>query len=61
MFHDGSTVRIVLDQGFGAWKSPPFAHFDFAADAATQAARIDKTNVMIAAQGPTYIVVTRVP
>jgi hypothetical protein len=58
-FDDGSEVRIILDQGFGAWRSPPFARFDFAADAATQAARIDKTNVMLAARGPTYIVVTR--
>lgn len=61
LFDDGSKVRIVLDQGFGPWRSPPFARFDFAENASTQAARIDKTNVMIAAQGPTYIVVTRAP
>lgn len=57
-FDDNSRVRIVLDQGFGPWRSPPFARFDFADDAASQASRIDKTNVMIAAQGPTYVVVT---
>lgn len=58
IFDDDSRVKIVLDQGFGPWRSPPFARFDFADDAASQASRIDKTNVMIAAQGPTYIVVT---
>ncbi|WP_036857945.1 DEAD/DEAH box helicase [Erythrobacter cryptus] len=57
-FDDDSRIRIVLDQGFGPWRCPPFARFDFADDAASQALRIDKTNVMIAAQGPTYIVVT---
>jgi hypothetical protein len=58
-FADDSKVRIVLDQGFGPWRSPPFARFDFAEDAASQASRIDKSNVIIAAHGPTYIVVTR--
>ena len=58
-FDDGSKVRIVLDQGFGPWRSPPFARFNFAEDGATQAARIDKNNVIIASQGPTYIVVAQ--
>jgi hypothetical protein len=57
-FDDDSKVRIVLDQGFGPWRSPPFARFDFAQDVDSQSSKIDKANMMIAARGPTYIVVT---
>ena len=58
-FADDSKVRIVLDQGFGPWRSPPFARFDFAADATRQVSQIDNLNAMVAARGPTYIVVTK--
>lgn len=57
-FDDGKTIRVVLDQGFGPWRCPPFAKFNFGEDATTQASKINKANVLVAAQGPTYIVVT---
>lgn len=57
-FDDGKSARVVLDQGFGPWRSPNFVKFDFGDDATIQAARIEKTNVLVATQGPTYMVVT---
>lgn len=58
-FDGGATVRIVLDQGFGAWRTPSFARWPHFSDAAvTQVAKIASYSALIAARGPSYVVVT---
>ena len=57
-FVGGKSVRVILDQGFGPWRTPAFAKFNFGDDALTQARRIDGYQAMLAIRGPVYIVVT---
>lgn len=54
----GRTVRVVLDQGFGPWRAPRAARFDFGMDVAGQTVRLSRFNALIAAPGAGYIVVT---
>ena len=58
-FEDGTAVRLVLDQGFGAWETPRFARFDFTVGERAQAARLHSLSVTVAARGRSYMVVTR--
>ena len=57
-FEAGKTVRVVLDQGFGPWRAPNFARFDFSDPADRQADKLDQYSVMIANRGASYAVVT---
>lgn len=57
-FANGNTVRVVLDQGFGPWRAPKVARFDFGVDAATQLTRLSQFNAIISARGAGYAVVT---
>jgi len=52
-------VRIVLDQGFGAWVTPRFARFDFGDDGTKQVEKLGKLSVMLTARGRSYVVVAR--
>ena len=53
------TVRIVLDQGFGPWRTPRFARWGhFGDDPKRQVAKIANYSALIAARGPSYAVVT---
>ena len=58
-FDSGNRVRIVLDQGFGPWRTPRFAKFDFGDDATRQAQKIGIYSALIEASGAGYAVVTR--
>lgn len=58
-FQDGARVRVVLDQGFGPWRTPRYARFDFGDIASEQARKIAEYSALIAAQGSGYAVVTR--
>lgn len=58
-FADGAVVRVVLDQGFGVWRTPRFARFDFGDAADRQALKIGAYSAMIEARGASYAVVTR--
>jgi DEAD/DEAH box helicase domain-containing protein len=57
--HGGGRVRIVLDQGFGAWVTPRFARFDFGDDGTRQVEKLAKLSVMLTARGRSYVVVAR--
>lgn len=58
-FAGGNTVRLVLDQGFGPWRTPRFAKWDhFGADAERQLRKIREYNAIVEARGPSYVVVT---
>lgn len=57
-FADGTTVRIILDQGFGPWRTPRSARFDFGATADRQATKLAIYSAMIEARGASYVVVT---
>lgn len=57
-FAQGKPVRVVLDQGFGPWRAPKGARFDFGVDAGRQSMQLSRFNAMIAARGPGYLVVT---
>lgn len=54
----GHSAHVVLDSGFGLWRAPSFARFDFGSDAATQARQLTRFNAMLTARGPSYIVIT---
>jgi DEAD/DEAH box helicase domain-containing protein len=58
-FEGGARIRIILDQGFGPWRTPRSARFDFGEDAAHQGRAIAAYSALIAAQGTSYAVVTR--
>ena len=58
-FADGRKVRVILDQGFGPWRTPVFAKFNFGDDALTQARRIGEYQAMLTIRGPVYIVITK--
>jgi len=63
-FVDGSSAKIVFDQGFGAWRptsQDKASHFDFRASPARQADALSKANPMLSKKGnwATYVVVTR--
>lgn len=55
----GKTVHIVLDQGFGPWRAPRVARFDFGVDAASQQAKLAQFNAMLTARGAGYVVITQ--
>lgn len=57
-FANGKTAHLVLDQGFGPWRAPKFARFDFGISATRQVERLASFNALLTARGPTYIVVT---
>lgn len=57
-FAGGAVVRVVLDQGFGPWRTPRFARFDFGDPADRQAVKLGAYNALIEAQGASYVVVT---
>ncbi|WP_336950712.1 DEAD/DEAH box helicase [Sphingobium aromaticivastans] len=57
-FTDGAQVRIVLDQGFGSWRTRVPAKFDFGIDVASQTDRLLHYSAMIEARGGGYAVVT---
>lgn len=57
-FVGGAVVRLVLDQGFGPWRTPSYAKFDFGVDAQRQADRLMAYSALIAARGGGYVVVT---
>lgn len=57
-FSNGEQVRVILDQGFGPWRTPRFARFDFGQDNSRQATKLDELNAMIDSRGPSYVVVT---
>ncbi|MGW8191965.1 DEAD/DEAH box helicase [Sphingomonas hankookensis] len=55
----GATVRVVLDQGFGPWRTPRYAKWDHFGEPPEQQLRhIDRYNAMIEARGASYVVVT---
>lgn len=56
-FASGAHVRLILDQGFGPWRTPRYAKFDFGQAAAGQADRLARLEAMITACGATYVVV----
>lgn len=57
-FAQRQTVRIILDQGFGPWRTPSFARFDFGAEIAKQQARLAQLNAIVSARGSGYVVIT---
>lgn len=58
-FAGGRTVKLVLDQGFGPWRTPRYARWDHFGDAADrQAVKIASFSALIAASGTSYVVVT---
>lgn len=57
-FEGGRRIRVVLDQGFGPWRAPNFARFDFSDPADRQVDKLDRYSVMIANHGTSYAVVT---
>jgi DEAD/DEAH box helicase domain-containing protein len=54
----GRKVQLVLDQGFGPWRAPKFARFDYGVDARTQLAKLAQFNTLLTARSAGYIVVT---
>lgn len=59
-FANGSIVRLILDQGFGTWRTPNFARWPHFGDAPEhQAVKIRDLVAMIDARGPGYVVVTK--
>jgi hypothetical protein len=58
LFEQGVKVRVVLDQGFGPWRTPRFARFDFSEPADRQALKLAAYSALIAARGTSYVVVT---
>lgn len=57
-FAGGTTVRVVLDQGFGPWRTPRYAKFDFGDAVDRQIRKIAAYSAMIEARGTSYVVVT---
>ena len=58
-FANGSGVRVVFDQGFGTWRTPPFARWPhFGAAPMHQALSIAGYSALIQARGTSYAVVT---
>jgi hypothetical protein len=57
-FAGGRTVRIVLDQGFGPWRTPRFARFDFGDPVDRQITKIAAYSALIESRGTSYVVVT---
>lgn len=58
-FNGGGTVRVVLDQGFGPWRTPSFARWNHFGDPAdVQATKISSYSAIVEARGPTYVLVT---
>jgi hypothetical protein len=58
-FASGQSACILLDQGFGAWKTQTYAPFPFEETAAKQASALTSLDVRIAAQGDTYAIAQR--
>jgi len=58
-FADGPRVAVIFDQGFGPWRAPRFARFDFGENAMNQAEQLAKMQGWVEARGHTYLVVTR--
>ena len=56
-FTSGKSVRIVLDQGFGPWRTPSFAKFDFGEQVERQTIKIDSYSAVLEARGSTYLVI----
>lgn len=55
----GATVRVVLDQGFGPWRTPRYAKWNHFGEPPEQQLRhIDRFNAIIEARGASYVVVT---
>jgi hypothetical protein len=57
-FADGSRVSVIFDQGFGPWRAPRFARFDFGDNAMDQAEKLANMQGWIEARGATYLMVT---
>ncbi|MGD9664066.1 MAG: DEAD/DEAH box helicase [Novosphingobium sp.] len=57
-FASGNDVRIIFDQGFGPWRAPHVARFDFAVSGMEQARALLQFNALLTSRGPGYIVVT---
>lgn len=58
-FEGGSDVRVVLDQGFGPWRAPDFARFNFGLSVTDQTRKLSQLNVILHARGPGYAVITK--
>ena len=57
-FAQNHAVRIILDQGFGPWRTPSFARFDFGAEVTKQLSKLAQFNAIVTARGAGYIVIT---
>jgi DEAD/DEAH box helicase domain-containing protein len=57
-FASGKAVRVVFDQGFGPWRAPRIARFDFGVAAPQQLTKLMQFNALITAKGAGYMVVT---
>jgi ATP-dependent helicase YprA (DUF1998 family) len=57
-FADRKVVRIVLDQGFGPWRTPSFARFEFGLEATKQMMKLTQFNAVVSARGAGYMVIT---
>lgn len=57
-FASGKTVRLVLDQGFGAWGLGRHTPFDFGAPAMDQAEALVSIHGSLEERGPSYLVMT---
>jgi DEAD/DEAH box helicase domain-containing protein len=56
-FSNETTIKVVLDQGFGPWRTPRFARFEFGVDAVRQSAKLASFNALVSARGSSYVVV----
>lgn len=57
-FAQNHAVRIILDQGFGPWRTPSFARFDFGAEVTKQLSKLAQFNAIVSARGAGYVVIT---
>lgn len=48
---------MILDQGFGPWRAPARARFEFGNDATTQLRKLLDFNALIDARGAGYLIV----
>lgn len=59
-FASGSSTRIILDSGFGPWRTPRFARWDhFGDNSERQINKIRHFNAIVEARGSSYAVVTQ--
>jgi hypothetical protein len=58
-FNDGRRARVLLDQGFGFWRTLRNLPFDFRAGAEAQARQLRGLNTILTSYGETYFVAER--